>query len=564
MKKITFTLLSILSTLITFSQISTFVNVPNPNTNPGTSGLRGPNGTASHTLMKAQYFISQTELTAVSPTITSFGFVLTSGVNVAASGTFAIYLQNTPATSYTSGITYSTLGMTNVYTGTYNIPVGANAATIDFSFPLPFSYTGNGLNVAYEYTAAVTAVNPAIYTAFASTTSSLGATGSSTTTGVAPVLGLTAFRPVFRFGTPNTVTNDISVNYIDVTGIVPANTFTSQSIKALVTNNSNTVLTNVAVGYSVTGFSSLTGTYVLSSIAPGASTLLTLASYTIPLTASGLNNINVAVLPDQNNTNNSANRTTSLNCNTWSYASAVTIFSNTVVGFNTGSGIIFSKFSVPTSATLTAAKVAISSGTTNIGNTVYAVLADATGSTIANSNSVTLNAGNIGAYQTFSFAPQNISSGVNYHIGLAQTSNTLVGYFPVATYSTTNLPPNIYATASLINNTAVTLTTNLGYMGIQAQFAGTCTTTVGISEVLNLNSNLIVYPNPAVNGKTTIANLEGNNTITVYNMLGSVISTQKTTNSNVVIDLSSQATGNYFIKITDSNNATKALKVINQ
>lgn len=79
-----------------------------------------------------------------------------------------------------------------------------------------------------------------------------------------------------------------------------------------------------------------------------------------------------------------------------------------------------------------------------------------------------------------------------------------------------------------------------------------------------LNSSVIAFPNPAVNGKVTIANLEGSNTITVYNMLGSVISTQTSANTNIVIDLTNQAIGNYFIKITDSNNATKTVKVINQ
>jgi hypothetical protein len=79
-----------------------------------------------------------------------------------------------------------------------------------------------------------------------------------------------------------------------------------------------------------------------------------------------------------------------------------------------------------------------------------------------------------------------------------------------------------------------------------------------------LNANVVVFPNPAVNGKLTISNLEGANTITVYNMLGSVISTQTSSNTNVLVDLSNQAIGNYFVKITDSNSNTKTIKVINQ
>jgi len=86
---------------------------------------------------------------------------------------------------------------------------------------------------------------------------------------------------------------------------------------------------------------------------------------------------------------------------------------------------------------------------------------------------------------------------------------------------------------------------------------------VGLQEN-NLNSNAIVYPNPTVNGKTTIAGLEGTNTITVYNMIGQVVSTQVTETEVVSVDLSNQAAGNYLVRITNSNNQTKTIKVINQ
>jgi hypothetical protein len=115
-------------------------------------------------------------------------------------------------------------------------------------------------------------------------------------------------------------------------------------------------------------------------------------------------------------------------------------------------------------------------------------------------------------------------------------------------------------TANVRSSSFPTATTSLSDVGNFSKVVDLCT---GI-QANTLNANVVTYPNPAVNGKITIANLEGNNTITVYNMLGSVISTQTTSNSNVVIDLSSQASGNYFVKITDNNNATKVVKVINQ
>ena len=559
MKKITLTLLTAIASFAAFAQVNTIVNVPAPNTNPGTSGNRGPNGTVNHTVMRAQYFVSQTDMAGVSSTVTSFGFNLSSGNSTAASGTITVYLQNTAATSFTTGTTWNTAGMTTVYTGTYNIPVGGGAASVDLSLPSAFTYTGSALNVSYEYTAAVTATNVAIYNCSVGTVT-LGATGALSSVG-APVLNNTVFRPVFRFGTPNTVTNDISVDYVSAKGIIPANTYSLGSYSALIRNNSNTALTNVAVGYSLTGLNSASGSLVIPSLASGATTVLTFPTYSIPLNANGLNNITVAVLPDQNNTNNVATASSSINCNIWGSGPTVTDYTSTAIGFGTSSGILLSKFNLPKNSTLTGARIAVSSGTSNVGNSVYAVLTDAIGSTIATSNTISLTTPMLSTYQSFTFAPQNITANTDYYIGLAQPSNT-TSYYPVASFSVPAIPPNLYATASLTSNIAVNLGQNLGYLGLQAQFAGACTS-VGIHESTTLNANILVYPNPAVNGKTTITNLEGTNTIAVYNLLGALVSTQTSTNTSIVVDLTNQAAGNYFIRITDNNNNTKTVKVIN-
>jgi hypothetical protein len=77
-------------------------------------------------------------------------------------------------------------------------------------------------------------------------------------------------------------------------------------------------------------------------------------------------------------------------------------------------------------------------------------------------------------------------------------------------------------------------------------------------------SNVSLYPNPVVSGKATISGLEGANTISVHNLLGQVILTQKTDKDVVSIDMSNQAQGTYLFRITDSSNRTKIIKVINQ
>jgi hypothetical protein len=86
---------------------------------------------------------------------------------------------------------------------------------------------------------------------------------------------------------------------------------------------------------------------------------------------------------------------------------------------------------------------------------------------------------------------------------------------------------------------------------------------VGISQV-SQNQNLSFYPNPVLNGTLTIKNLEGSNTIEVYNILGVSIYKQLSTKEEITLDFSSAPSGNYFLKVIDSSGQSKTLKIVNQ
>jgi len=94
--------------------------------------------------------------------------------------------------------------------------------------------------------------------------------------------------------------------------------------------------------------------------------------------------------------------------------------------------------------------------------------------------------------------------------------------------------------------------------------------TVSVSLCLGLASNnsngydIKLFPNPSVSGKSTITGLVGTNSITVYNTLGQVVFTQLVTEESTLIDLSAQPSGNYIVKITDSNSESRSIKVMNQ
>jgi hypothetical protein len=86
----------------------------------------------------------------------------------------------------------------------------------------------------------------------------------------------------------------------------------------------------------------------------------------------------------------------------------------------------------------------------------------------------------------------------------------------------------------------------------------------GLSSINSNGFDLKVFPNPAVGGKSTITGLVGTNSITVYNILGQAVVTKLVTEESTTIDLSNQPSGNYVVKITDSSNESRSVKIINQ
>ncbi len=86
----------------------------------------------------------------------------------------------------------------------------------------------------------------------------------------------------------------------------------------------------------------------------------------------------------------------------------------------------------------------------------------------------------------------------------------------------------------------------------------------GIAANSSNGYNVSVFPNPSVNGKTNVTGLVGTNVITVYNTLGQVVLNQTVSSESLEIDLSNQASGNYMVRITDSNSESRIIKLVNQ
>ncbi|WP_317897193.1 T9SS type A sorting domain-containing protein [Aurantibacillus circumpalustris] len=143
---------------------------------------------------------------------------------------------------------------------------------------------------------------------------------------------------------------------------------------------------------------------------------------------------------------------------------------------------------------------------------------------------------------------------------LALTGVPSGGVYSGANVSGSNFnPPSIAGTFSVIYS----------YTNSTTECSNTATKEISVVNCSGLvqnnsNPNLVYYPNPVTNGLILLKNLEGSNKIQVFDVLGRSILTVQSDKIEVEIDLSDQARGNYFLKVTHSNGSAKILKIVNQ
>jgi len=90
-----------------------------------------------------------------------------------------------------------------------------------------------------------------------------------------------------------------------------------------------------------------------------------------------------------------------------------------------------------------------------------------------------------------------------------------------------------------------------------------CNDAAGIGDNGNM-PNLKVSPNPLAGGKSKITGLEGNNHIYVYDALGQLIISKPSSESTFEVDLQNQAKGTYIVRVVNSQEQVKVIKLINQ
>jgi len=411
-----------------------------------TTQVRAPNGFASHTFLRAATFVPRTELAAASVDsgvfIQTLSFRVTAGADLPNKGRFVLYLGNGSNTTYTRGTAWTgaLTGLNVAYDDSLSLRTTAGVMTLNLS--QPFLYTGGSIEIAYDWNAVApfASVAPVTYAANSAIASSLVSAASAT---AAPAtLAATAFRPEFIWGVDDRKANEVEVITMFAKGRNPRNYGTPETIQAIVRNNGYQARTNLPVTLSVAGANTFTNVQTIASLASDSTQLVTFSAFTG--TSVGFNNMTVSVPVDDNVANNAKTWAQEQTDSIFSYNDSVTV-GNGAVGYNTGAGLLLSRFSINGTRSVAAARIRIGDAAAIAGNSVSAVVLNDSGVIVSQSAPVALTAADLRTWVVFPFsAPVNITNG-NFYIGLAQTANA-VGYFPVAFQAETPTRANAYFT----------------------------------------------------------------------------------------------------------------------
>lgn len=425
-----------------FSQTNLTVGAP-ANTN-GNSALRAPNGTTAHTTLRAHIIITAAEMASIpsGTVISGLGFLYNTGANIPASGNIQFYLENTSDATNLKSSTWATAisTMTSVYSGAYTIPdltLQTNVATTT-----PFTYTGGGLYVAYDYLGSTFATTAATYLCeYLAVPGGTVVGTSATTTPPAVLTATSAYRPEIQFTFTNPFNNNLAVS-----GIFPhkgKNNLllgSTQNVDALITNLSSVAITNVPVSLSITGANAYTTSQTIASIAPGADVLVNFAA--VPNANTGSQTVLVSIPPDQQTFNDSYSLTQEIFCDTVGYS-----FGNSItggLGYNTGTGILANLLVVPAGGPVFINKVVpvLSDAVALTGNTIKGVLLNSAGVIIDSTASFTIAASNLGLPVELTYINGGIDvAGDSVYYGFRQVANTVTGYFPLATQDISGYVP---------------------------------------------------------------------------------------------------------------------------
>ncbi|MEN9340032.1 MAG: hypothetical protein RIQ62_1344 [Bacteroidota bacterium] len=258
-----------------------------------------------------------------------------------------IYLKTTASSTLAAG-TYSLTGYTQVYSG----PIVFSAVGwAGVTLTTPFNYTntpGQNLQLLVIRNDGIAHTGNVFYcstgNAVAGTAALTARRFNGTTLPVAGTTSMTAsnFRPAIQIG--QVYSSDIAVSNIYTLGKVPIEYGTPAVIKANIINAGLTAMNGINVTLSVNGTNSFTNTQTITSLAAGASSLVTFDPYTPTSLSSGdVITVTTSTPGDLNAGNDSKTWNQDVTPNVYTYKNA-SLGNNGGVGFTGATGDFVAKF----------------------------------------------------------------------------------------------------------------------------------------------------------------------------------------------------------------------------
>jgi len=470
------------------SSMSTWVL---PSTNSTSGNSRIPRNAAA-TYQREEFLILPSEMTASGfPSgynIDAIGFLIYLAGIGTQTGQMNIYLRNTTDVTYTLGTTWTTSGFTQVSSDpAFTVPIAVGSYSIPFVNGTPFTYTGSGVYVAWEFSNPSGISGSTSLTAYCNTNQASLCYGYQGTV-LGSNLSLTAFRPATYF-TNNALTDIIQVTNIYATERVPTPLGTPSTVGVRVANVSASAATfnlTLTIKDVLTQTVRFTSTLPVTALAGGASTTVNFGGWTPTLLEDvTINAVTSAIAGETYVSNNTLTITGNVNNNLFSYNYSLANPSG--YGFTyPGTGIFAAKYTMQGTGLVKGANVMIYNYAANVGNTVYAVIMNAAGTILSQSPNYTLLAGDMGTNVTFTFPTAQTISNADFYVGIAQTAGT-VQWFPLGTFTENPGRGNTFYNFAITGGTPSVSVAALKY-GIEAVLTPPPTVVTNAATVITNNS----------------------------------------------------------------------------
>jgi len=501
---------------------------------------------------RTQYLITKSEIAASGfPSgyiIDEIGYYISQlGVGTQ-TGNLKIYMKNTTDVTYTLGSTWTTTDFTLVCDiASWTVPIEVGLYTIPFSGGSLFTYTGEGVYVAFEFSNPSGSLGTDAISARCNDLLSSGLRGDRSNSSMPTMLAASAWRPATQF------INNSLVDIAEITNIYTlekvAVGYENTPIGVRVVNVSSAATTfdvTVTVKDIENTITYFTSTQTVSNLAAGASTMVNFTGWNPTIPGDVYVFAETSDIPDETwTTNNSLSIMASVNTSILSYSFNNDNPSN--FGYlHPNTGLFLSKYTMNGIGNVIGANLVISNSATAPGNTIYAVVLSGSGTILSQSANYIIQASDLGTTKSFTFPSPPEFGNEDFYVGLAQTAGSQT-YYPLGRFTENPQRPNTFYAATLTGGalTEIENTFKLKF-GIEAivELSALCLQPVELDakDITQTSANLTWTPDGSATAWEYVYGVAPLSTPT-----GSGIATASTT-TNPISELEHNTTYQFYVR----------------